>query len=257
MILKKVKIVGAYPEPGGGYVYDLEIPDGIEFGEQKWIRPATHAGWGWDDLGADYTGVVSTPTDGRGAGLFAGRSSSVPPGSMYSVVDFLAVQDMPAHRGKNTIYFGYGETWRKRLAEDGTPVDPQSIAHGFELAAINEQPTVPVDPDHPNLGGLVEILRLMAEGLGDGPWHDISTAFTVGNSSPLAKFQKVFNVMAEAITPGGEFIALKEGVALAGFYKSNADGTMTRTARLTVIDGKLKLLKEDTNETADVVDAIP
>jgi hypothetical protein len=168
---------------------------------------------------------------------------------MYSGLDWIAVQDMPAHVGYNTVYGRYGEVWRKRLASDGNPVDPRGIAQGDEMAVINEQPTVRVDPYNPNREGLCEGYRVMAEGLGNGPHYNPSAAFTIGSGGTA--FDKVFNVAHDSVAIDGEFVALTEGTAFAGFYKKGADGVVRRTARLTVIDGEFRVIKE-TDEAGNI-----
>ena len=237
MILKNVEAVAVVPKPGGGYVYNLKIEDTLNFGDESWINTKNlHAGWGWHPEG-QYRSIISAPTDGKGAGLFAVRTFTTQPGSMYSGLDFIMRQDMPAVRGSCWGYGIYGEVYKESF------VHKDSCAQGIELAAINRHPYVArVTPNSPNTPGLVELFRLMAEELGVNddpanhkPGYDISVAMTIGQGNGGKRFMTGINVMAGSIHPDGEFLALPEGTPIAWFAP---DGKRTT---LTVREGKVEV----------------
>ena len=230
MILKKVKPVGIYPEPGGGYIYDLKIEDTLDFGDDSWINTTNlHAGWYRDQ----YMSILSAPDNDKGAGLFAVRTANAKPGWMHSGFDFILRQDMPASIGRCWGYGIYGEVYKEAFAHK------ESNAHGVEIAAINRHPYVArVTPNNPNPNGMVELFRLMAEELGvdddpdnHKPGYDSSVAFTIGHGNGGKRFITGINVSAGTIHPDGEVMALPEGVPIAWFAP---DGKRTT---LTVVNG--------------------
>lgn len=244
MILKGVKVTLA---DGSQHVVDLELPDALVSGDESWINTKNlHAGWGWHPNG-QYVSIISAPADGRGAGLFAGRTSTTKPGSMYSVLDFLIRQDMEAKYGSCYGYGVYGEVYKEGCAH------AHSNVHGVEIAAINRHPYVArVTPHAPNPPGMVELFRLMAEELGlnddpanPKPAYDISVAFTIGQGNGGKRWMTGINVMAGCIHPDGEFLALPEGVGIAWFAP---DGTRTK---VTVINGKFDIQKDSHEHSND------
>jgi len=191
--------------------------NGITIGDSSWLS-SLHAGWSVAGL-ANLNIISSGATSGRNAALLSARGSDVGAGSLYWALGVVANSNSTSANGVSGIYL---EAWKQSTAH------ANSGAQGMEISINNRKGVIVTDPYSPNTTGLIEGMRVIAQTLGGGTAYSSSHAYAVVGE-PGSTFTIGLNIAQNAITLGGDAIAMAQGHYVSWYASAGVRGAFIRS----------------------------